>query len=394
MQQFIEDVTFKIVFRLILNMKSLLLCKNASRCRLYRKSISLFLRNVSSSESDEKGIDEIALELLGIQQKEKIDPSETNALLFPGQGSQYVGMAKNLLQYPNVKEMFDCASETIGYNLLDVCLTGPKKELDKTIHSQPAVFVTSLAAVEKLQVDSPEVLENSFMTAGYSVGEYAALVFAGALTFEDAIRLVHARADEMQKASDRVASGMVSIVGGARTKFNSACSEAIEYCEENLGLEDVVCKVSGYLAPNFRTVAGHRAALEYLQSRKQDYYMKRVQFLPVSGAFHTVLMQSAKTKLRNLLKHTEIANPIIKVYSNIDGKPYRGPNDILNKLPDQIVKPVHWEQTMHHIFSRDTKESMPNVYELGPGKQLGTLLRKCNGKAWTNYLTVDIEQPE
>lgn len=375
-------------------MKSLLLWKNVSRlCKLRPTHIYIFLRNSSSRES-EKELDEIAVELLGFQNKEKIEPCHTNALLFSGQGSQYVGMAKNLLQYPNVKEMFDCASETVGYNLLDVSLVGPKSELDKTIHSQPAVFVTSLAAVEKLQVESPEVLENCFITAGFSVGEYAALVFAGSLTFEDAIKLVHVRAQEMQKACDQVASGMVSIIGGARTKFNSACSEAVEYCEENLRMENVICKVSGYLAPNVRTVAGHRAALEYLQSRKQDYYMKRVQFLPVSGAFHSVLMQPAKIKLQNILKNTPIANPMIKVYSNMDGKPYRGSNDILNKLPDQIIKPVHWEQTMHQIFSRDAKESMPNVFELGPGRQLGALLKKCNGKAWAKYLAVDVEQPK
>lgn len=374
-------------------MKSLVSWKTASRLCSHSYRNTLTLRCTSSVQKGEDA-DELAVDLLGLQEKEKIDPSTTNAVLFPGQGSQYVGMAKKYLRYPNVKEMYECASEILGYNLLDLCLNGPRNKLDETIHCQPAVLVTSLAGVEKLQSETPEVLENCYMTAGYSVGEYAALVFADSLTFEDAVRLVQVRAQEMQKACDKASTGMVSIIGGARTKFNTACNEAVEHCHEHLDVENVVCKVSGYLAPNVRTVAGHLVALEYLQSRKKDYHMKRVQLLPVSGAFHSVLMQPAKKRLHEILANVPISDPIIKVYSNVDGKPYHNAKDIMMKLPPQITKPVHWEQTMHQIYSRGVKENMPNTFECGPGKQLGALLKKCNGKAWANYMPLDVESSD
>nr|XP_039269261.1 malonyl-CoA-acyl carrier protein transacylase, mitochondrial-like [Styela clava] len=312
----------------------------------------------------------------------------TSTLLFPGQGSQYVGMVKNLFKYQNVKDMFDVASEILGFKLLDLCIHGPKNQLDKTIYCQPAVVVTSLAGVEKLQAETPEVLENCMAVAGYSVGEYAALVFSGALTFEDAISLVKIRALEMQKASDDTGGGMISLVGGAKTKFNLACTDAVEYCHEKLGMERVLCRVSGYLAPNIRTVAGHLAALEYLSSQKQNYHIRRVQILPVSGAFHTALMRPAVKKMKHALKAIEVKEPMVTVYGNIDGKPYKDSADIVEKLPEQIIRPVLWEQTVHAMYAQ-YKNKAHHTYELGPNHKLGVLLKHCNGKAWKNYLPVD-----
>lgn len=328
-------------------------------------------------------------ENLSQTKKAKIDPEKTSVLLFPGQGSQFVGMSKSVLQYPNVKTMFEIASEILNFNLLNFCQNGPKTELDKTLHCQPAVVVTALAGIEKLNAEEPAILENCFATAGYSVGEYAALVFSGSFTFEDAMRLINVRATEMQKASDLSGGGMISVFGGAKTKFNTACKDAVDYCQDTLQLEDVVCKVSGYLAPNVRTIGGHRAALEYISSNKGKYFMSKVKILPVSGAFHTALMRPAVGKLKSLLKSIEINSPLVHVYSNIDGKPYRGPQDILNKLPYQIVQPVKWEQTIHTIFSRPERDNMPQIYEVGPGGQLGVLLKKSNGKAWNNYLNIE-----
>ncbi|CAH1778810.1 unnamed protein product [Owenia fusiformis] len=341
----------------------------------------------------------------------KTNPRETSIILFPGQGSQFVGMGQHLIHYPNVMEMFDVANEILGYDLLKVCLNGPKQELDKTIHCQPALFVTSLAAVEKLKDDHPEAIENcvgtagfsvgeyaalaienSVGTAGFSVGEYAALVFAGVLSFEDALEIIKVRASAMQEASLETPSGLMSVFVGADSKLKFAMKTAREYIKEFHDVQDPVCSIANYLYSNCKVIGGHQQALDWLKkdSVRKDFSLRRLKPLPVSGAFHTNLMRPAKEPLQKAIQKVHFEEPLVNVYSNVTGKRYPKPAVIKKSLVDQIVKPVLWEQTLHYMYARDVKQEFPDTYEVGPGKQLGTVLKVVNGKAHTRYHAISV----
>ncbi|KAM6961586.1 malonyl-CoA-acyl carrier protein transacylase, mitochondrial [Tautogolabrus adspersus] len=319
----------------------------------------------------------------------KKDPSECSVLLFPGQGSQFVGMGRGLLKYPNVKEMFTVAQKILGYDLLSLCLEGPEEELMKTVHCQPAVFVTSLAAVERLNHVNPKAVETCVAAAGFSVGEFAALVFSGAMDYAEALYAVKVRAEAMQKASELVPSGMLSVIGRPQAQYKYACLQAKEHCK-SLGMEEPVCSVANYLFPDGRVIAGHQQALDFLQQNSRRLQFMRTKPLPVSGAFHTELMQSATEPLRDVLRQVEIRRPEINVYSNVDGKRYMNESHVRRQLVKQLVSPVKWEQTLHEIFERTQGRKFPHTYELGPGKQLGATLQKCNRKAFTNYTHVEV----
>ncbi|NXO04048.1 FABD protein, partial [Rhinopomastus cyanomelas] len=280
------------------------------------------------------------------------------------------------------------AEKVLGYDLLSLCLEGPREELDRTQHCQPAVFVASLAAVEKLNRQRPKVVESCVAAAGYSVGEFAALVFAGALGFAEALYAVKVRAEAMQKASERVPSGMLSVIGRREANYKFACSEARKHCE-SLGIVNPVCEISNYLFPDSRVIAGHLEALEFLQENAQKYHFARTKRLPVSGAFHTRLMEPAVEPLTEVLKSFEIKSPLLCVYSNVNGKKYMHPQHIQKLLAKQVVAPVLWEQTMHSVYGRKQGTEFPYTYEVGPGSQLGAALKKCNLKAWKQYSHVD-----
>ncbi|XP_002732562.1 malonyl-CoA-acyl carrier protein transacylase, mitochondrial-like [Saccoglossus kowalevskii] len=324
------------------------------------------------------------------RRKPAVDPADTSILLFPGQGSQFVGMGEKLLGAPNVKEIYQAASEILGYDLLELCLNGPKEELDKTIHCQPAVFVTSIAAAQSLQHQNPWAIDNCVATAGFSVGEFAALVFAGVMQFEDALRLVQIRAKAMQRASEDVASGMISVMGTHTTKYRSACLEARSYCNNVLGLPDPVCSIANYLFPDGRVIAGNVEALQFISENARQFGIRNVKRLPVSGAFHTSLMTSAQYDFREAIKDLKLERPSIYVISNVEGKRYSLLKQIKNALVKQIVSPVKWEQSMHVLYQRRQGTSFPQTFEVGPGKQLGALLKRLNLKAWNSYKSVEV----
>ncbi|CAI5773937.1 malonyl-CoA-acyl carrier protein transacylase, mitochondrial [Podarcis lilfordi] len=278
-------------------------------------------------------------------------PEEASVLLFPGQGSQFVGMGRGLLRYPNVRELYRVAEGVLGYDLLGLCCQGPGAQLERTVHSQPAVFVSSLAAVEKLHQEQPRVVESCVVAAGFSIGEYAALVFAGAIDYAEALYAVKVRAEAMQEASEAVPSGMLSVIGRHNSNYVTACLEAREYCK-SLGIENPVCEVSNYLFPGSRVIAGHLQALEFLQQNSKKYSFVRVKMLPVSGAFHTQLMEPAMGPLSEALNSINIQKPLIPVYSNVENRRYTEPKQIQRLLVKQLVSPVKWEQTMHAIYER------------------------------------------
>ena len=205
--------------------------------------------------------------------------------LFPGQGAQHPGMGRRMSQEcPAAADLYSRAADILGYDLAAKCCDGPQQELDSTVISQPAIFVTSLAALEWLRADRPELIDACGQTAGLSLGEYTALVFAGVMEFEDALRVVQKRGEAMQAASDRTPSGMVSLL-----LMESGQVQAI--CDEAAG-EDEVLRIANYLCPGNLVVSGHRSACLRAVELAEAAGGRAVE-LPVAGAFHTSLMEPA-----------------------------------------------------------------------------------------------------
>jgi len=289
----------------------------------------------------------------------------TTAFLFPGQGAQTVGMGATVCaQVPAARELFDRASPVLGYDLYRLCTAGPAATLDTTDHSQPALFVASLAALEQLKRDAPEVVEKCSAAAGLSLGEYTALVFAGAMDFEIGLRIVQERGRAMQAASEAVPSGMVSILGLERTQVAAVCDE----CRG-----DDVLEIANLLCPGNIVVSGHNdACLRVKDAAVAAGAMKTIP-LPVAGAFHTKLMEPAVERLRAALADVPLRKPRIPVISNIDARPHDDPDEIRELLIQQVCSPVRWEDSLRYLL--DTAK-IGQFYEIGPGRVLAGLLKR------------------
>lgn len=291
------------------------------------------------------------------------------AFLFPGQGAQTVGMgAEVAASLPAAAELFDRATDILGYDLLQLCKEGPAEKLNSTVHSQPALFVCSLAALEQLKKHSPEVVASCDITAGLSLGEYTALVFAGAIDFEAGLRLVQTRGQAMQDAADTVASGMVSILGMEREEIEKLCVEA-------RGNE--VLQVANLLCPGNIVVSGSSSACKRITPLAESAGAMKVIPLAVAGAFHTPLMQPAVERLSEALAEVEIRAPRIPVISNVDAKTHTDPEEIRSLLVKQVVSPVLWEASMSWLIKDFGVEQ---CYEIGPGKVLRGLLKRIARK--------------
>ncbi|KAK5642447.1 hypothetical protein RI129_008614 [Pyrocoelia pectoralis] len=318
----------------------------------------------------------------------KRDPRDTSILLFPGQGNQFVGMGKELLKFPVVRDLFELANYILGYDLLKLCIEGPKQKLDQTQYSQPAIMVTSLAAIERLKEERPKAIDNCVATAGFSLGEITALVFAGALGFERALQLVKIRGEAMQLASDVYRGGMATVLYRPDTNLNHALVQAKEWALAS-GAEQPVCQIATYAFPHCKVVSGSEEALTFLEKNYKELKMKRIKRLQVSGAFHTPLMEPAIKPFAKALEKSEVSDPVISVYSNVDGKVYRDANHIRRQLPKQIVKPVRWEQLLHTVYERDTDSYFPRTFECGPGTSLKAMLKEVNAKAWDQCFSIE-----
>lgn len=289
------------------------------------------------------------------------------ALLFPGQGAQHVGMGRQIAEKsPRARELYDRASEILGYDLAKLCFEGPAAELDTTQVSQPAIFVTSLAALEMLRAETPEVVESCSLTAGLSLGEYTALVFAGAIDFETGLRVVQQRGQAMQAASDATPSGMVSLLLLDRDKVEAVCREA-----SAAGL----LQIANYLCPGNTVVSGAKAACEAAVTFAEQAGGKPVP-LAVAGAFHTKIMQPADQRLAEALAQASLKTPRIPVYSNVDAKPHENPEEIREILVRQVISPVLWEDSVRNMLAAGADR----FYEVGPGKVLRGLLKRIDRK--------------
>jgi [acyl-carrier-protein] S-malonyltransferase len=270
-------------------------------------------------------------------------------------------------EHPEAKKFFDRANDVLGYDLAKLCFQGPAEELDTTTYSQPAIFVTSLAALEILRKQSPEAVLSCEATAGLSLGEYTALVFAGVLEFEDGLKLVQQRGLAMQEAADATPSGMVSILGLERVEIESLCQQA---------QEDGELRVANLLCPGNIVVSGSNDACERVAEMAEKAGAMKVVPLAVAGAFHTPLMCPADEKLAAVLETIALQPPKIPVISNVDALPHDDPAEIREILIRQILQPVQWEASMRYLLDR----GFDQFYEIGPGRVLRGLLRRIERK--------------
>jgi [acyl-carrier-protein] S-malonyltransferase len=291
------------------------------------------------------------------------------ALLFPGQGAQTVGMGRAAYESSSeVRSLYERANAIVGYDLARLCFEGPAERLDSTVVSQPALFVTSLAALELLRQQSPEAISSCIAAAGLSLGEYTALVFAGALDFEAGLRVVQARGEAMQAASDAVASGMVSILGLDVEQIEGLCDQA---------RQGQVLEIANLLCPGNTVVSGEVAALDRITEAANAAGAMKVIRLAVAGAFHTSLMQPAVERLQAVLANATLTKPRIPVVSNVDAQPHDDPGEIRALLVKQVVSKVLWEASLRHLLGGGVTQ----FYEVGPGRVLAGLLKRIDRKA-------------
>ena len=292
------------------------------------------------------------------------------AFLFPGQGAQTVGMGRQLAQsLPSARAIFDRANEILGYDLAQLCFEGPAEKLDSTVHSQPALFVTSLAALEWLKANKPDVANAAAATAGLSLGEYTAIVFAGVMSFEDGLRVVQQRGAAMQEAADVTPSGMVSILGLERDQIESLCDQARGPGE--------VLQIANLLCPGNIVVSGHKSACGKVAELATAAGAMKTIPLAVAGAFHTPIMQPAASRLTAALAGVTLRKPRIPVVSNVDAQPHDDPEEIRQLLVKQLVAPVRWEDSQRWLLS----QGYGPQWEVGPGRVLRGLLKRIERKA-------------
>jgi len=281
------------------------------------------------------------------------------AFLFPGQGSQFVGMAKDLFEAnKKVSQRFTEADEILGYSLSRLMFEGPEEKLIQTEFTQPAIFLHSIALFETLDA-------NPDLAAGHSLGEFTALAASGAITFEDGLKLVSLRGSLMQKAGDENPGSMAAVIGMDDELVEIICDEATAQT-----FKPVV--PANYNCPGQLVISGDGKAVEEALELARGRGCRLAKMLPVSGAFHSPLMQPAYDGLKEKLDSTEIKQPAFPIYSNYTAKPTSDPEVIRDNLLNQLLNPVRWTQTLQNMHA----EGAGKFVEVGPGNVLQGLVKR------------------
>mmetsp|Transcript_107651 Transcript_107651/g.246473 ORF Transcript_107651/g.246473 Transcript_107651/m.246473 type:complete len:486 (+) Transcript_107651:1210-2667(+) len=322
-----------------------------------------------------------------------LDDAADCALLFPGQGSQFVGMCSAIANIPTVARMFRTASDVLGVDLLQVCLHGPEELLEETLFNQAAVFVCSLAAVEARTLAEPELLDGLQAVAGFSLGEITALVFAGSLAFRDGLALIKVRAEAMQQATsaDPRPQGLLSVVGRTKDEVHVLCAKAAAKTGQ-------LCEISNELFDEGFVCGGNLDALRELQSSAEKAGASKVQFVKARGAFHTKAMRGAASAVRcfleDLRSQGRLGLPRICVWSNVTGGQYPTASRIefeeavCRNLSQQLYQPVLWRDVACDLLKTVSEHAV--LFESGPGRQLRAMVQRQDPRTRERFRHISV----
>ena len=288
------------------------------------------------------------------------------AFVFPGQGAQFVGMGKDLYENnPVAKEMFDKANEILGFNITDLMFNGTDEDLRQTKVTQPAIFLHSVILAKTMGDDF-----NPDMVAGHSLGEFSALVAAGALSFEDGLRLVSARAQAMQKACEKTPSTMAAVLALPDARVEELC----------VSVTEGVVVPANYNCPGQIVISGSIEGVDAACAKMLEAGAKRALKLKVGGAFHSPLMEPARAELADAIAHTDFHAPKCPVYQNVNAEPQTDPETIKKNLIAQLTAPVRWTQTIQNMIAAGAD----TFVEVGPGAVLQGLVKKISSEVATS----------